>query len=729
MKLPLAIGALLVWLPVLRSATPSDPKPAAAVGQRRLATFDYKGVALEGGPLRRQFDEVREYYLRIPNDDLLKGFRARAGLPAPGVELGGWYTRDYYNIFGNLLSGLARMYAATGDPRCRDKLDYLVAEWARTIEPDGYFYYSRQPNSRLYTYDKMAVGLVDAYLYGGNRDALQCLSRITDWAIRNLNRGRPYSFNSNYDSPEGGTEWYILSENLYRAYGATGDPKYRDFGKYWEYTGFWDLLARRQSIFSPFDDKPFRCYHAFSHVNALSGAGAAYLVSGEPHYLEALKNGYDFIFHNQSFATGGYGPNERLMPPEDFPSTLFRMRVHFETQCGTWAVFKLGKMLVSLTGDAAYADWMERVMINGIGASIPMSPDGSVFYNSDYNIEGAAKTNTKPWSCCAGTRPMAAADFHDILYYSDAAGLYVALFAESTVDWTHDGETVRLAQQTSFPEKGQTEFRLALHRPVSFRLGVRIPGWLDNPLRMTLNGKSVDYQVENHWATIRRQWRDGDVVAVTLPMGLWLAAVPGAAKTPAAVMRGPVTMAFRSAVGNPSALVNLAQLDESLQPSPGDPLTYRVAAAPDVLMRPFYAFKADERYYMYLAPGLEQWERPWNITATPEPKSTPWFWFTSTAGAVIEYPFTGPSIRWTGFRFDDGGKAEVRIDGEVVDTVDQFGPAITPANPPVGPALPFAWSRTQLAPGRHKLTIRALSDRNPASKGYRITVARMESGW
>ncbi|MGA2327681.1 MAG: hypothetical protein ABSH05_15465 [Bryobacteraceae bacterium] len=96
-------------------------------------------------------------------------------------------------------------------------------------------------------------------------------------------------------------------------------------------------------------------------------------------------------------------------------------------------VFELGRYLVPFTGDAKYADWIERVLIDGIGASIPMSLDGSVFYFSDYSIDGVSKANLNPWSCCAGTRPMAAADFHDLVYFHDDANLYVTLFAPSSV--------------------------------------------------------------------------------------------------------------------------------------------------------------------------------------------------------------------------------------------------------------------------------------------------------
>lgn len=151
-----------------------------SAGRRLLQPFDYRGVTLEDGRLRLQFDEVRDFYLRIPNDDLLKGFRERTGLPAPGVELGGWYSADIGNIFGQVLSALARMYTATGDASCRDKANTLLAEWGKCIAPDGYCFYSEHPAGAAYTYDKLVGGLVDVYLHGGNEEALGYLSRITD---------------------------------------------------------------------------------------------------------------------------------------------------------------------------------------------------------------------------------------------------------------------------------------------------------------------------------------------------------------------------------------------------------------------------------------------------------------------------------------------------------------------------------------------------------------------
>jgi hypothetical protein len=84
---------------------------------------------------KQQYDATRDYYFNLSNDDVLKGFRERAGMSAPGKSLGGWYggdpppEKDYpqgwpdflfsrgdmFNTFGQWLGGMARMSRATGD--------------------------------------------------------------------------------------------------------------------------------------------------------------------------------------------------------------------------------------------------------------------------------------------------------------------------------------------------------------------------------------------------------------------------------------------------------------------------------------------------------------------------------------------------------------------------------------------------------------------------------------
>ena len=304
------------------------------------------------------------------------------------------------------------MHAATGDAACREKLNALINEWSLCIEPDGYFYSTKPPAPPHYIYEKMVGGLLDAHLYGGNPDALALLDRITAWAEKNLDHSNPYVFNT----MAGITEWYTLSENLYRAYLITGQPRYRDYARSWEYTRYWDLFVEPgQDIF-----KPSPGYHAYSHVNTLSGAAAAYAVTGQRRYLDIIRNAYDYLQAHQLYATGGYGPAERMVPDPLLLQYLDTMENHWETQCCSWAAFKLAKYLMSFTGDARYGDWIERLLINGIGATLPMSADGRVMYYAGHSLSGACKAhNMPPWACCAGTRIQAVADYNDLIFFKD----------------------------------------------------------------------------------------------------------------------------------------------------------------------------------------------------------------------------------------------------------------------------------------------------------------------
>ena len=157
----------------------------------KLENFDYRGVTLDGGRMRMQLDDVRDDYLRIPNDDLLKGFRQRAGLAAPGRILADGTAATSSASSVRSSPGCRGFTRPPANEACREKADALVAEWAKCIAPDGYFYYSakaqrpalhlrqdgRRPGRRLSVLRQQ-------------RSAAH-LSRITDWAVKNLDRSQP----------------------------------------------------------------------------------------------------------------------------------------------------------------------------------------------------------------------------------------------------------------------------------------------------------------------------------------------------------------------------------------------------------------------------------------------------------------------------------------------------------------------------------------------------------
>jgi DUF1680 family protein len=558
-------------------------------GRAVIEPFDYSGVRLLDGSAYRQYHATRDYYLNIPNDNILLGFRKRAGLPAPGNVLPGWYGNDIFNTFGQWLSGMSRMAKATNDSEIRDKAVYLMTEWSKTINPDGYFYYSRQPVKPHYTYEKTICGLVDLYQYTGNKDALVWLEKITDWAVNNLDRSRKNPTEG--DSAANGTEWYTLCENLYRAYRLTGNIKYKTFGDLWRYSNYWGMFTGGA------EPAPYG-FHAYSHCNTLSSAAMTYAVTGDPQYLKTIVNAYDYFQRTQFYITGGWGPGEKLLRPDGSLGKSLETSIDtFETPCCSWACFKLGKYLLQFTGEARYGDWIEKMLYNGIGATLPMSGNGETFYYSDYTLSGARKVYFREaFPCCSGTYPQAVADFHNIIYFKDPSSLYVNLFVPSAVAWEHDGGIVKLEQETAYPEADTSTMTMSLAKSVAFDLKLRVPEWCAEA-SVDVNGSRESVACRpGTWAVVSRKWNSGDRVTFHVPMHPKLVPIDAQHPNRAAVIVGPVVLVREN---SSRFITGHADVSQWLEAS-GSPMEFRTKPQPvPGPFVPFYRTAQNSGYGMY----------------------------------------------------------------------------------------------------------------------------------
>jgi uncharacterized protein len=708
------LGPLAPGLTASASASASQAQAAAAGA---LEVFDYQGVRLLPSRWRTQQDAVLDYYLAVPTDNYLRGFRRRAGRPAPGAELGGWYSADFFNPFGQIVSGLARLHAATGRVSARTKVLALTAGFRECIGPDGFFFYSANPNATHYGYDKALCGLLDAWLYCGDTNGRDAMLPISLWALGNLSQERLYS-----GLP---IEWYTLSENLYRAYLATGNAGYRDYGRIWEYRGFWDHFhpAPGEDWFvNPTTGEPWPLYHAYSHVNSLSGLGAGWLAFGDEYYRAALGIAHDTIRATQTYATGGFGPYELLLNSRPTLAALLRnpfTHSHFETQCGSWAVFKAAKYLLRLTGDARYGDWAEQVLYNGVGASMQSLADGRVQYFSDYSARGGVKAASNAWSCCAGTRPQVVADYTDMVFLRAAGSLYVNLFLPATVDWTVAGGRLRARLETTFPESDVVRLVIEEAPATSLAVRLRAPGWLAAAPAARVNGSPVTVSADAlHWLPFTRVWRAGDVLEVTLPTGARprLVRVDAAAAYPVAMVQGPVVLAYGATI-NPARATPPQSIVDSLQRVPGT-LDYR--AGTSVAVRPFYAYQPGQRYFAHLDPSVGpyvSYTGAWGDN---------WVWsYTSTSAtnAAAEAEFEGTGIRWRWRKLDDAGIARVEVDGRVIGIVDQWDPA---GNDSWRLGKPGSAQFGGLAAGRHRIRIVCLGTHNGFSRGVTVNLQDFE---
>lgn len=167
----------------------------ASTGAIPLDQFGYHEIELLDGPMRQQFEANHALFLALDDDMLLKPFRQRAGQPAPGDDMGGWYDNSpefdphgtFHGFipghsFGQYLSGLARAYAVTGSQPTRDKVRRLVRAFAPTITTKFYDGY----HLPAYTFDKSACGLIDAHEFAGDEMAFKVLDAATDAVLPHL---------------------------------------------------------------------------------------------------------------------------------------------------------------------------------------------------------------------------------------------------------------------------------------------------------------------------------------------------------------------------------------------------------------------------------------------------------------------------------------------------------------------------------------------------------------
>ena len=564
-----------------------------------LEEFSYGDVTLDSALHEQQLQQTHAVLRELSEDSLLKPFRQMVGQPAPGDDLGGWYSyapdsKDIFELgfapgctLGQWISALARSYAINRSPETREKVLRLNRLYAKTIGGDFY------ENTRFpaYTYDKLVCGLIDSHKYAGDPDAFAILEKTTDTALPHLPKKaveHGQHWRSNPDVSYTWDESYTMPENLFLAYQRGAGGRYRELGIQYLNEPFFDRLAEGQN------DLAGR--HAYSHVNCLCSAMQAYMTMGSEKHLRAAKNGFDMLAA-QSFATGGWGPDEKLRATgsSDVYDSLTETHSSFETPCGSYAHFKLTRYLLRVTRDPRFGDSMERVMYNTVLGSLPLQPDGRAFYYSDYNFKGQKVYHAQRWPCCSGTLPQVAADYRINTYFRDGREVYVNLYIPSTVRWTQGGTEIALTQKSEYPYDSHVQFEVRTSRPTEFAVNLRVPAWAEKA-SISVNDRRQEVQ-SGIFMHVEREWRTGDRIDLELPLTTWLEAIDAQHPDTVALLVGPLVL---FAIGEQQSAVTRGQL---LAAKKTGPQAWQVeTTGGPVKMLPFTAIK-DQSYTTYLRVG------------------------------------------------------------------------------------------------------------------------------
>ncbi|XHS78662.1 beta-L-arabinofuranosidase domain-containing protein [Burkholderiaceae bacterium UC74_6] len=520
-----------------------------------VRAFPLDRVRLLDGPFLEAQSTDLNYLLALDPERLLAPFRREAGLPVPQPSYGNWESSGLDgHMGGHYLSALALMWAATGDPVVKQRLDHFIAELKRCQDQIGTGYIGGIPdgakawaevgagqlkvdsfsvNGRWvpwYNLHKLFAGLRDAWVHAGNADAKAMLIRYSDWALRLTAPLSDAQMQDMLRAEHGG-----MNEVLADVAQMTGDMRYLALARRFSHQAILQPLAAGRDELTGL--------HANTQIPKVIGFERIAQIADEDEGRRAAEFFWRTVTEKRTVAIGGNSVKEHFHPADDFRPML--NEVEGPETCNSYNMLKLTALLSQAHPDrGAYTDFYERTLYNHILASQHPGEGGFVYFTpmrpQHYRVY--SKVDEGMW-CCVGSGLESHARHGEFIYAHDDDSLYVNLFIASTLDWRERG--IHITQSTRFPD--EPRIRLTVHDAGEFTLMIRYPGWVARgALKLSLNGKRVPVTARpGGHVELRRVWAAGDHVDVELPMRTTLEPMPGL-KNYVAVLHGPIVLAAKT---------------------------------------------------------------------------------------------------------------------------------------------------------------------------------------
>jgi DUF1680 family protein len=587
-------------------------------------------VKILPGVFRERMDVNRQYLLELDTNCLLQNFYLEAGIILPGLQVvdnpetanlhWGWEAPTCQlrgHFLGHWISAAAKLIAADGEPELRVKLDNIVSELARCQELNGGEWVGSIPEkyftrliknqyiwSPQYVMHKTIVGLSDAYIYAGNTQALDILSHLSDWYITWTEKAAETNPHAVYAGEEAG-----MLEVWAQLYQLTKDEKYLTLAKRYADAGLFRKLKEGK-------DSLTNC-HANASIPFTHGAAKMYEITGDSDWLEVIKLFWKVAVTDRGmFSTTGMNAGEFWVPPH--------MQGHFlgssdQEFCTVYNMVRTASYLLKYTGEAQYADYIERALYNGFLAQ-QNAQTGMPAYFLPLGAGSRKKwgTKTRDFWCCHGTMVQAQTLYPELVWFTDGDKITAAQYIPSEFTAEMNGANVTVSQTTGmkyyndqafFDEKddGQMsrwllKFSVKCDKPVRFTLSLRVPEWAKG-VELEVNGKNTAAPVKDGWLDITADWQN-DSVQVFFPSELRAETLPDMPEL-MSVVDGPIVLA--GIIGSDCGITGADKLNEQFMPQrehtygtfPWRQNSWRTRNQPQsVMFRPLYEV-TDEEYTVY----------------------------------------------------------------------------------------------------------------------------------
>lgn len=602
--------------------------------------FPLGDITLLDGPLKHARDLNVQVLLKYDCDRMLAPYRKEAGLQPRKPSYPNWDGLDGH-VGGHYLSALA-INAATGNEECRKRMEYMISELQLVLDANNqrpeawcHNYIGGVPNSAkmwtafskgdfgpyfgtwapFYNIHKMYAGLRDAWLYCGNEQAKNLFLKFCDWAVditRDLNDEQMEKMLGN---EHGG-----MNEVLADAYAITGEQKYLDCARRFSHRM---LLVPLENGKDCLDNM-----HANTQIPKVIGYQRIAELAHDVQYHNASEYFWEIVTRQRSLALGGNSRREHFPTKENCIDYI--NDIDGPESCNTYNMLKLTEDLNRVKPNGMYGDFYETAMFNHILSAQHPQHGGYVYFTSarPRHYRNYSAPNEAMW-CCVGTGMEDHGKYGQFVWTHDKGvkaeddALYVNLFVASELNWKDRKMVIR--QQTAFPYAETSVVEVAKGKG-TFILKVRKPSWCEN---FTVKGVGFDadsYE-ENGFVCMKRKWKKGNQVKISMPMHAYIKPMINVPQY-VAIMYGPILLGMKTGTEDMRSLIaddsrfgqyaggkklaldeapillpkHLDDIAKNLKPVPGKPLHFKLAThmenTIDGELQPFFEIH-DSRYMMY----------------------------------------------------------------------------------------------------------------------------------
>lgn len=469
------------------------------------------------------------------------------------------YTFDDTDIY-KTIEGASFSLSLFPDKKLELYIDSLITIVGRAQEPDGYLYTARtidplhppgwagkerwvkerELSHELYNSGHLYEAAAAHYQATGKRNLLDIALKNADLVCS------VFGPNGLHTAP--GHE--VVEMGLVKLYRITGKKEYLATAKFFieergHYTGYdpkskdpWKNGAYFQDHM-PVVNQREAVGHAVRAGYLYSAVADVAALTGDTALLKAIDSIWVNLDTKKIYVQGGagaVGAGERYGDNYELPNATA-----YNETCAAIANVYWNQRMFQLHGDAKYVDLLEKILYNGLLSGVGL--DGkSFFYTNALQIRHNFKhpdmeAERSGWfecSCCPTNICRLMPSVPGYMYAQRGNDIYVNLFAASSMQVKLGKQNIQIEQQNNYPWDGALKFIIGAKTKQAFGLRIRIPGWAKQeamasdlywfgkepvqPVVLKVNGEAYTYTTEKGYAIINREWKNGDVVELNLPM-------------------------------------------------------------------------------------------------------------------------------------------------------------------------------------------------------------------